>query len=151
MTATTSRTAPQLLALALALVCASLPGWVAAQPVKCHLSYGGVQRAFVVAPTQCAATPTPLVEGASFAFKVLNLAGADAAGVTIETQTRWNTELQTTHKAQYQAWESGPTRPNTPYGFTGLQTVSGAGYTQPLQYWCERLLPTHSPAPPTCP
>jgi hypothetical protein len=136
--------------LAWALVCSGTTGLATAQPVKCHLSYGGAQRAFVVQPTQCAGAPVPLVEGASFAFKVLNLAGGDAPGVTIETQTRWDAQLQTTHKAQYQAWESGPTRPNTPYGFTGLQTVQGAGYTQPLQYWCERMLPV-APLITTCP
>jgi hypothetical protein len=137
---------------AAALACCGLAGPATAQPVKCHLSYGGAQRAFVVPPTQCAAATLTLVEGSSFAFKVLNLAGSDAAGVTIETQTRWDAQLQTTHKAQYQAWEANPTRPNTPYGFTGLQTVQGAGYTQPLQYWCERLLPSaQAPTTTACP
>jgi hypothetical protein len=144
------RVTPFVRRLTWALVCSGMAGLAAAQPVKCHLSYGGAQRAFVVPPTQCPGSPPPLVEGASFAFKVLNLASGEAAGVTIETQTRWDTQLQTTHKAQYQAWESGPTRPNTPYGFTGLQTVQGVGYTQPLQYWCERMLPATPPSA-TCP
>lgn len=121
------------------------PAW--SQPVTCHLSYAGATRAFTIAPVVCPQDEPPLVEGASFALRVTNRAWPQGqAGVTIETFTDVAGALQVTHRAHYAAWEAATTRPGTPHGFTGLQTVQGAGYAQGLSYWCERLV-----APPVAP
>jgi hypothetical protein len=123
---------------AVSLACAQA-AW--AQPVTCHLSYAGHTRAFTVRPAVCPQDMAPLVEGASFALKVINRAlPAEQAGVTIETYTDVAGQLQLTHRVHYEAWEAGTTHPGTAHGFTGRQTVQGAGYSQGLSYWCERLV-----------
>lgn len=125
---------------------------VAAQPVKCHLEYAGVQRPITIMPTACPAQVLPQVEGASLVFKVVNAtAPAQVRGVTIETQTLQNGTLQTAHQAQYMAWEAAPTAEGMPYGFTGLQTIPNPDTAQNLRYWCERLASTPPLQEETCP
>ena len=113
-----------------------------AQSVRCHLTYAGATRSFTVPPAMCPDEVAPVLEGASFVFKVTNLAQpARKAGVDIEVLTRdRKNRLQPTHKAHYKAWEASTSQPGVPHGFTGQQTVRGVGYSQGLSYWCERLL-----------
>lgn len=115
---------------------------VSAQSVRCHLTYAGASRSFTVPPAMCPDEVAPVLEGASFVFKVTNLVQpARKAGVDIEVFTRdRQDQLQPTHKAHYLAWEASTSQPGVPHGFTGQQTVRGIGYTQGLNYWCERLL-----------
>ncbi len=128
----------------IALAALLLGGAVAAsaQSVRCHLTYAGANRSFTVPPAMCPDEVAPVLEGASFVFKVTNLAQPTRkAGVDIEVLTRdRQDQLQPTHKAHYKAWEAATSQPGVPHGFTGQQTVRGVGYTQGLSYWCERLL-----------
>lgn len=121
---------------------AALAPVASAQSVRCHLTYAGATRSFTVPPAMCPDEVAPVLEGASFVFKVTNLAQpARKAGVDIEVLTRdRKNRLQPTHKAHYKAWEASTSQPGVPHGFTGQQTVRGVGYSQGLSYWCERLL-----------
>lgn len=121
---------------------AALAPVASAQSVRCHLTYAGATRSFTVPPAMCPDEVEPVLEGASFVFKVTNLAQpARKAGVDIEVLTRdRKNRLQPTHKAHYKAWEASTSQPGVPHGFTGQQTVRGVGYSQGLSYWCERLL-----------
>lgn len=127
---------------ALLLGGAALASVASAQSVRCHLTYAGATRSFTVPPAMCPDEVAPVLEGASFVFKVTNLAQpARKAGVDIEVLTRdRKNRLQPTHKAHYKAWEASTSQPGVPHGFTGQQTVRGVGYSQGLSYWCERLL-----------
>ena len=117
---------------------AALVAWVppaSAQAVTCHLAYAGASRSFTIAPAAHGEPPAPQIEGASFAFEVVNrLPPEPGAGVEINTYGVFAGTPFLLHQARY-AVPSGHTGP---HGFTGLQVVREPVRLNELAYWCER-------------
>ena len=115
--------------------CLTLPPWAWAQSVTCHLGYAGVSRSFHIPPSHHTDDVAPLVEGASFSFKVLNRLPPDpGAGVQVQTYAVFANEPFLIHQATYTPTQAA----SGPHGFTGLQVVREPWRANELSYWCER-------------
>lgn len=105
-----------------------------AQTVLCHLGFAGAQRTFVIPPSRLSDDTAPLVEGASFAFQVVNrLPPEPGAGVQISTYATGHTRPFLLHQATFSA-QGG----DGSHGFTGLQVVREPVRGHEIAYWCER-------------
>jgi len=107
-----------------------------AQPVRCHITFAGATRVFVIDPlVSVADVATPLLEGASLALTVANRTPpAPGAGVTIRTYAIQNNSTQLLHQAFYLPHAST----TSPHGFTGLQVIREPVRDREIAYWCER-------------
>lgn len=114
-------------------LCSSL---AVAQTVRCHITFAGATRTFVIEPASSFAEPArPLLEGASLALTVVNqLPPAPGAGVSVRTYSRVGEAPVLLHLAFYlpAATRTGP------HGFTGLQVVREPQRLREIAYWCER-------------
>lgn len=105
-----------------------------AQTVLCHLGFAGAQRTFVIPPSRFTDDVYPLVEGASFAFQVVNrLPPEPGAGVQVSTYATGHTQPFLLHQATFSAQGGEGT-----HGFTGLQVVREPVRGHEIAYWCER-------------
>lgn len=111
-----------------------------AQNVRCHMTYGGVTKAFVIAPVASPYDAPLQAEGSYFAFRVVNQTEPlDLASVKVYVYASLDSGPRLIQQATWLASESPQSGTQRPHGFTGLQTVYEPVRDGELQYWCERL------------
>lgn len=117
---------------ALASLGVGTSGW--AQPIACHVAYGGAERTFSVPSVTHSQDAHPLLEGASFVLKVVNkVAPFETPSVLISTFVVTEQQQHLVHQASY---TPAATPSASPHGFTGLQTVQDPQRNLELRYWC---------------
>lgn len=117
---------------------AVLSSW--AQPVRCHVTYGGHTRAFAV-PEVSEAYDAPFqAEGSYFMFRAVNQTRPiDLASVKVYVYAAQDNGPRLLHQGTWLAAQTPQSGSRTPHGFTGLQTVYEPLRDGELHYWCERL------------
>lgn len=113
-----------------------------AQPVVCHVDYGGETQRITAPPVDSPYGVKAVEVGSYFLFRVVNQTQpADLASVKVYTYAHHEAGAAPIHQARYSAAQVAQRPPQGGHGFTGLHWVYEPVRDGELRYWCEKGRP----------